>query len=194
MLIPTIRRELKYCVGVVRQYIPVNKYPDIYILDSTNNLKLNGLLLPEWVKALTIKDTIYILPNGEQWDIASLKKIICHELFHASVNIYYNGRKVIPYWFNEAVAYTLVKKEFNYQSTVVEENIQECFELGTTSSIYKDINSTSFTFLDAISTYLLKHYNPQVIRKTLILAKKHGSFDRVVQATLGMDKFKLMKA
>jgi hypothetical protein len=191
-LLTIIKRELTHCVRVVRQYVPLKKYPDIYVVRSKKNLTLNGILLPDWVRALTIKDTVYILTREKQWNTTLLKKVLCHELFHAAVYIYFGDKKPIPYWFNEAVAYSLVKREFGSQPKASKYIIQGHCDFEKKGGLTGNIHSKAlFTFINHISTYLLKHYKPHVIRRTLKLVKELGDFEQVISTILDLEKFAL---
>lgn len=184
-LLIAIRRELTYCLRVVRQYIPLKDYPDIYVVRSNNNITLSGILLPDWISALTIKDTVYILAHAKQWNTVLLKKVLCHELFHAAMYRYFGERKLIPYWFNEAVAHSLVKREFGSLPTEAEDSPKGHYDFKKIGSLPENIhNITSFTFIDYVSTYLLKHYKPHVIRRTLKLTKELGEFEQAIRTIL----------
>ncbi len=189
-LLTAIKRELTRCVRVVRQYIPLKKYPDIYVVRSNNSIIFNEILLPDWISALTIKDTVYILAQGKQWNTFLLKKVLCHELFHAAVYRYFGGRKLIPYWFNEAVAYSLVKREFGTQPIATEQSPKLCYNFKEIGSFPENIsNSTFFTLIDYISTYLLKYYKPHMIRRTLKLTKELGEFEQAIYKILVLETF-----
>lgn len=184
ILMTIVRKELPRCIKVVRQYIPLKKYPEAYLVRSNKNLRLKGMLIPDWVRALTIRDTVYILAYKEQWNTLLLKKVLCHELFHAAVYRYFGEEKTIPYWFNEAVAYSLVKREFGTETIATEEQ----FGSRKICELPQNIRETTLvTSVDYVSTYLLKHYDPYAIRKTLKRAKESGGFERAMRTILHLD-------
>jgi len=179
-----IKEELKDCVDLVRQYIPLQKYPEIYVVQGNKDLKVFGTPLPDWVRALTIRDTIYILDDGKDWSIGLLKKILCHELFHVGVYIYFGNKQIVPYWFNEAVAFVLGQREFSSETTWTEDKTSRDVSIGLPAHINdKDL----LTFIRHVSKHISENVTPESILRTLKLAKKTGDFEKAMCQILRLE-------
>ncbi|MEW8053363.1 MAG: hypothetical protein AB2792_10940 [Candidatus Thiodiazotropha sp.] len=111
-LINIIQEEKKYCFSIIKQYVPVQREPKVNIVVGEPDLKFtDGKHYPTWIKALSIRDNVYLLVNRGIWTRSITISTLTHELLHSAIWIYYGTSKHIPVWFNEALAYWITKVE-----------------------------------------------------------------------------------
>ncbi|MEW8690206.1 MAG: hypothetical protein AB2535_03865 [Candidatus Thiodiazotropha endolucinida] len=111
-LIHVIQEEKKYCFSIIKQYVPVQREPKVHIVVGEPDLKFSdGKRYPTWVKALSIRDNVYLLVDRGIWTRSITINTLIHELLHSAIWIYYGTSKYIPVWFNEALAHWITKVE-----------------------------------------------------------------------------------
>ncbi len=166
-----IARELPACVKRVRQYIPLRRYPTIFIVSVEDGLVLNGRRLPDWIRALTIGQDIYVIAQPTRWSALTLRRMLCHEVFHAAIHAYFGSSTRVPYWLNEALAHSLAAREF-----------------GTAGGLrwLPGVPENWKNFVRSTALHLARNHTPGSVRAIMKHAKRHGGFDPAICALLGV--------
>jgi|LSQX01.2.fsa_nt_gb hypothetical protein len=177
----------------VSGFVPNLRYPKVYVVEENKYDKIRELMgAPNWVKAITKEDEIYILfgPENKRW-----KRILNHELFHAMVYIYLQSDKRIPAWFNEAIAY-YVGKNYDVDPQMIakylEPHFPEIVEAVLADTVL-DIDFYGCAVVKYIGRYLCVKYGKRKV-KALIIAIKDGlTFEQAFKTIFGLNVEEVIK-
>jgi|SRR5690554_2743503 hypothetical protein len=100
----SFKRIVGYSFIQVREFVSMDKIPELFIYDRESTLQImKDLSLENWVKAFSAEGKIHLLSgffkSRRQLDILN------HEMFHCGVYQCTKNEPLIPKWFNEAIAY-----------------------------------------------------------------------------------------
>lgn len=183
-----IRCEWQSCVSRVRQYVAIRKHPEVFVVAGDGANPLTVTALPVWTRAVTLRSRVFVLADRGPWSRTEVRRVLCHELFHASIWIYLDHRAVLPWWFNEAAAHWVVMRECG-PSAEPQPFRDVCRGERHTAAPVTDAAGEPSPLSRAFSEYLLRNYQPDAMRDMLWQVKAGGDFEAAASAVFDLNGF-----
>jgi hypothetical protein len=183
-----VAEEHDACLSIIKKYIPILRDPVINIVTGEPDIRLaDGKKYPLWIKALSIRDNIFLLADRGTWSRESTKQTLLHEMLHAAIWIYLENKQKIPVWFNEALVHWITKSEnivsnSGYTQSKDRKNIKK----GDGEQWFENVHINAQIEV-MISHFIRSNYKSDDIAN-LFRRLKHGeSFTAAVKRVLGLN-------
>jgi hypothetical protein len=186
----TIRELIPYLplsYIMINQFIFLKQLPTIILVSEkdSNDFIIHNQL-PSWTKALCRSEGIYILNNK---NVLDWRPILDHELFHAAVYQMYPDPKVIPIWFNEAVAHLIGKNTSYNRNRLINHLIVDFPRIE--ELMMKDLVITHFEYpydiVNSFGEFFGKSYHRNLIKLFFDCLQKERDFRAVFNRVFGRD-------
>jgi hypothetical protein len=174
-------------------FIPGSGLPKIFLVspEFRDVLKRsNGL--PEWTKAFTQKDEIYLLFDDK---LKEWKNVLNHEMFHARVYSFFDGNIVLPRWLNEAIAY-FIGKNSDTDTYKLGKYLEPHFEhilYSILDDTVLNIEFYGYAVIKLLGRYICVKYRKKRVRLFLLELKKGSDFDSAFKKVFEMDLENMVK-
>ena len=170
--------------------IRTKKKPIIYFLHkSCYSLLEKKSNLPKWLKAFNYKNLIFLLIDKKEnnWE-----QILLHEISHWGISLLSKGKKIIPNWFNEAVA-CIISENIYYNEKGMYDIINSVNKYQITDDIINDnlideYKNDYMIIIHSIARFFLNKFKmAKLIELIKIIFKQKKDFNQVFVEVLEIE-------